>query len=545
MFRLVVLLAFVFFSFEHTQAQTTFNQQVPVSVQFDWIHQFEYAAFYAALKNGYYRDVNLDVTLIEGGSDIDAVEAVITGAAQFGVGNTSLLVDRYAGKPVVAVGALLQHSSIALLARRDRGIHTVGDLAGRTIQCFKHACDEIAAYLNAYGIRDDVKLDSTSISPDAFKRLDVVDATAVYLATEGFALRGREDQYVLLLPRSAGVDLYGDILFTSEAYLRKSPDIVERFRLATFKGLRFAMDNPSEVLDEILLKYNTQGKTRDQLLHEAYRMSELVRADLIEPGYMSDGRWRYIRDVYATLGKVSPDFDVSSMLYDFHPAQKLAARHAQISVLTVLAASGIGIAAAYIFFLNRRLRQTVRDLDAANAELKRLAHFDPLTRLPNRALLKERLGQVFEMALRDGFKFAVLMIDLDRFKPINDQHGHGVGDEVLTEVARRIRANIRASDTVGRFGGDEFVVVLAQVDALSGAETAADKIREAIQQPISVKNGSLTVCVGACLGIAVFPDHAQQMTELLRNADMAMYHAKSQGGHRCDVFRSDLNEQPI
>lgn len=525
-------------------AQRPVDGMTQITVQLNWMHQFQFAAFYAARSQGFYRDRGLEVILKEGGPDKNPVSEVISGSAQFGVANTGLIVDRYEGRPVVVLGALLQHSAIGLLARRDRGIETVSDLQGRSVQCFPQACDELYAYLRAYGLDPGRILDSRSITPDTMSRLDFVDATAVYLTNEGFVLRGRDSEFVLLLPRSAGVDLYGELLFTSEGFLKQSPEVVERFRQATFEGLRYAMEHPQEMINEILVHYNTQGKSAEHLAYEAQRLKDLVRVSLIEPGYMSEGRWRYVRDVYADIGRVAPDFNMQGMLYDFNPAKNDLARLTRFSLLSIAGFLLVAIVAGYIFYLNRRLRRSVRDLDRLNAELTRTAHYDPLTDVPNRILLTERMNQVYEMARRRGFRFAVLMLDLDRFKPINDLHGHPVGDEVLRQVARRIRETIRKSDTIGRFGGDEFVILLSEVDGHDGALIVADKIHKALEPPITVGDG-LSVSVGACTGIAMYPDHGTSIPDLVRNADVAMYHAKEAGGDCAQVFTEEIRQEQL
>ncbi len=505
-----------------------------VTVQLNWLHQFEFAAFYAAIAQGYYDAAGIDVTIRQGGPGIDSVDVVTQGQAQFGVANASIMVERYRGKPVVVLGALLQHSPIALLARRDRGISTVGDLEGRTIQCLARACEEISAFLKAFGLNPTRQIFSEPISPIASERLEVVDATVVYFANEGFRLEGLEHQYILFLPRSAGIDLYGDVLFTSDALLKAEPDLVERFRKATFDGLRYAMEHPNEIIHEILIRYNSQQKSREQLVYEAEKLHHLIRADLVEPGYMSSGRWRHVRDIYAQVGVVPSDYDMTGLLYDFDPAQKDIAALTTYVAISLSGALLLGSLAGYIFYLNRRLTRSVQALDQANSELQRQAHYDTLTGIPNRLLIGERGDQILHLAQRKGGRFALLMIDLDKFKPINDLHGHSLGDMVLKEVAARVRGVIRKSDTVGRLGGDEFLVLLADVDSPEGALIAAEKIRRVIEQPMTLSG--LTLNVAACVGVAVYPEHGSTMDDLTRHSDAAMYFAKECGGDRAELF---------
>jgi len=157
-----------------------------------------------------------------------------------------------------------------------------------------------------------------------------------------------------------------------------------------------------------------------------------------------------------------------------------------------------------------------------------LAHFDPLTDLPNRALFTDRLRQAMAVNRRNKTHLALLFIDLDKFKPVNDTLGHSVGDLLLREVAYRLLDCIRESDTAGRIGGDEFVVLLSGIETENDANLVAGKILEAIQQPFQLDEHS--VQISASIGIAVYPEHGQTEEEILTNADNAMYHAKHGGG---------------
>ena len=153
---------------------------------------------------------------------------------------------------------------------------------------------------------------------------------------------------------------------------------------------------------------------------------------------------------------------------------------------------------------------------------------DGLTNTPNRPLMIDRMEHAIDMAQRGDMRLAVLFLDLDQFKKINDRHGHVVGDEVLKLVARRLEASVRASDTVSRFGGDEFVVLLTEILHASDAELAAVNMLAAIAAPSRVNGG--TVQLSASVGIAVYPDDGIDAATLISRADQAMYRAKRQGG---------------
>lgn len=165
--------------------------------------------------------------------------------------------------------------------------------------------------------------------------------------------------------------------------------------------------------------------------------------------------------------------------------------------------------------------------------LQYLAQHDQLTDLPNRELFHDRLCTALARARRDQQRLAVLYLDLDQFKPVNDRHGHDIGDLLLCEAAARISQCVRESDTVGRIGGDEFVVLLSGISLPEHAAAVAAKIHAAFEQPFELAGCLLQVSVS--IGIAIYPDHGEDDKQLLRHADDAMYGAKRQGGKRAPI----------
>ncbi len=174
----------------------------------------------------------------------------------------------------------------------------------------------------------------------------------------------------------------------------------------------------------------------------------------------------------------------------------------------------------------------------AEAQLRHLAQHDPLTSLPNRLLFDDRLEQTIEIARRENAAFAVLFVDLDNFKSINDTLGHGAGDELLKILAERIRLAIRRSDTAARLGGDEFVIIASMVDRPEDAAHLADKLLQTIGEPCEVAGES--VVVSASIGISVYPDDFDTKQALLQAADNAMYSAKSAGRNRYGFYAADM-----
>lgn len=183
----------------------------------------------------------------------------------------------------------------------------------------------------------------------------------------------------------------------------------------------------------------------------------------------------------------------------------------------------------------------ITERKASEAFVQHLAHHDALTDLPNRALLNDRLRQAMAHAKRDRAKLAVLFIDLDRLKPVNDKLGHDVGDLLLMEVASRLRSIMaRKVDTVARLGGDEFVVLLPRINKESDAEAAAERVLSALRQPF--KADQHVIHISASIGVAFSPQHGLEVETLLKNADAAMYCAKRAGSDGFRVF--DESMQP-
>lgn len=184
----------------------------------------------------------------------------------------------------------------------------------------------------------------------------------------------------------------------------------------------------------------------------------------------------------------------------------------------------------------------ISKLKESEEKLQSLAHFDPLTSLPNRLLVKSRLEHAIEQAERRNGHLGILFIDLDDFKKVNDSLGHAVGDELLVKVAERLSGRVRSEDTLARFGGDEFVVLLESLDRPEYTATVARALLGALEAPFLV-SGNRELYVRGSIGISIFPDDGSVQEDLLRAADTAMYRAKDGGGNQFLFFTSKMGAE--
>lgn len=191
--------------------------------------------------------------------------------------------------------------------------------------------------------------------------------------------------------------------------------------------------------------------------------------------------------------------------------------------------------------LELELQERVLDQARLNARLTRQAYHDALTQLPNRALFDDRLRQALAHAQRFHHRVAVFLLDFDRFKVINDCLGHAIGDQLLVAIANRLRDCVRQGHTLARFGGDEFTLILPNIDQPRDALPLAQSIVQAFHRPVQCEGHEMQLT--ASIGICVYPEDGEEPGTLIRNADMAMYQAKERGGNRYQFFSSDLGRR--
>lgn len=322
-----------------------------VTLQLKWTHAFQFAGYYAAQEQGYYREAGLDVRFREARPGLDVVEEVVAGRADFGVGTSSLLLARHAGRPVVALAAVFQHSPLVLVARGDAFAQSLGDLAGKRVM-IEPQSDELIAMMRANGL-DPASLVRVEHSLGPRDMIEGrIDAMSAYSTVEPFYLDHAGVAHRIYSPRAAGIDFYGDTLFTSEARIARHPGQVAAFRAASLRGWAYAMANPGRVIDLILARH-APHLARAFLRYEAAAMADLVDTDAVPPGTMEESRWRHIATTYAGLGLLPAEVSLEGFLYAPPPPERPAAAWTWPPAAGV-AALGLALALALTLVLWRR-----------------------------------------------------------------------------------------------------------------------------------------------------------------------------------------------
>jgi signal transduction histidine kinase len=344
-----------------------------VRLQLKWTHQFQFAGYYAAVAQGYYREAGLDVELVEAQPGRDPTEEVLAGRAEYGVGNSDLLLFRHRGEPVVVLAAIFQHSPMVLLVRAASGVTDLQGLHDRELMMLSSESAELFAYFKFEGL-DPAKLRIRTHTLNIEDFISgKVDGMSAYGTDEPWNLRVRGVPFLQFTPRAGGIDFYGDNLFTTERELREHPERVRAFRAASLRGWEYALQHPAEIVDLLLRDY-PRKLTREHLEFEARETAVLMHPGLIEVGHMNPGRWRHMAETYAEFGMLPRDFDLAGFLYDPDPKPDLRWVYWSLGGAAVLLVAALGWALP-LLRLNRQLRRAKEAAEAADAAKSRYLAF--------------------------------------------------------------------------------------------------------------------------------------------------------------------------
>lgn len=313
------LIVFIVLILSCTYGNDAFSKRVAkekVVLQLKWKSQFQFAGYYAALEKGYYKEAGFDVEIKELDKSTSSIEEVLSGKAQYGVGNSELVIHYLKGSPIIVLACILQNSPSALMVKTSSNITTLNDLIGKTIEIDKDQSGiEILAMLAQNGI----KPNQYQTTPSSFSLNNLlankVDAQEVYTSNEPFFLDKFGIPYRLIYPRNFGINFYSDCLFTTQDELKSHPDRVKNFRLASLKGWKYALENPEEIANLIQTKHQST-KTLDHLLYEAEEMRKLINPEFIEIGHNNKERWMNIVEILSQQGLVKQYKDLNGFIYN-------------------------------------------------------------------------------------------------------------------------------------------------------------------------------------------------------------------------------------
>jgi PAS domain S-box-containing protein len=341
-----------------------------VTLQLKWKHQFQFAGYYAAIEKGYYKEAGLEVLLKEAVVGENPVDAVLSGQAEFGITTTDILLSRSAKRKPVVLATIFQHSPLVLLASKQSGIQNVHDLLGKRVAMEPNAAD-IIVYLADEGVQ---LSDFTSVhhSFDINNLLKgEVDAVSAYLTDELFIIRESGFEYTVLSPNSAGIDFYGDLLFTTDSLIIHHPKLVSKFRDASLKGWLYALNNQQEIIDLIYNKYSKRHSI-GHLQFEAAQTYKLILPGVVEIGYTNPGRWKSIAETYKKVNLLNDSFTTDGLFYsDFiQPKSTIPLKLLLPLLLIVILAATV----AFIFFkISRKLQREIRNRILAEHEIRKLS----------------------------------------------------------------------------------------------------------------------------------------------------------------------------
>ena len=297
---MIFLLSSVFIS------SYAFAEQQKISLQLFWKHQFEFAGYYAAKEKGYYADFGLDVNIKEYQPGMDVSDEVVSGRAEFGTASSSSTLSYLQGKPVKLLANIFKHSALVFLSKADTGIRLPADLAGKRLMLTaqERTAVEFLSFFQRAGLDSDVlEFVDHSYDPLAIAN-GKADVMSAYLTNQPFGLKEAGVDYAILDPAKYGMDFYGDSLITSQRLINKNPHLVRAFREASIKGWEYALNNPGEIIDLILTKYNTQQKSREALEYEAMETAKLILPQMYPLGSIDRDRIGRIANAMKETGAV-------------------------------------------------------------------------------------------------------------------------------------------------------------------------------------------------------------------------------------------------
>ena len=295
---------------------TFLNANEKIVLQLKWFHQFQFAGYYAAKEKGFYDEVGLNVEIRQRDLKYNNIDEVINGNAQYGVADSILILYRLKQQPVVIVSPIFQHSPSVFISLKKSNISSVYELNNKDIFFYPNDTDgfSLLAMIKKFDL--DVNLVRERYKDDYMRLINnEVDVMPAYIANEPFLFKEKGYDVNIINPTNYGFDMYGDMLFTNEDEAKNNPIRVEKFKEATLKGWKYALENKEEIIQLINEKYSKE-KSIEHLRYEANAIDSLINKDVTPLGYLDQGRIRYISEMYEYYGLTESKIDLNDFLFD-------------------------------------------------------------------------------------------------------------------------------------------------------------------------------------------------------------------------------------
>lgn len=521
---ILMLFVGIFFTLLSGQSNAS-HEQSHVTIQLPLPHHVQFAGYYMAKHKGFFAEAGLEVDLRPRNSKLTPLKAVESEQAEYAISNSDILIARANGSKIIAMAAIFQHSPAALLALKDEGIFQISDLNDKRIMLLPELEDiELIALLRKMRIYS-INLQESYLARDINHLINhQFDAFSINLTNGPYHFVKQGLEPVTFTPRDYGMDFYSDYLFTSEKELAQNPERVDAVLNAVLQGWGYALTHTEETLDVIMQNYNN-GLSRELLKYQLVAMRDFIMPDFVPLGYINQQRFSDIQQQLKDTGLLNSDVNLSNFIYE----KKLHKFNWEVwgpwvkGIAAALLFNGIWL--SYLLVVNQKLKREIVERRRAEQRVRHAAMHDHLTGLPNRAQLMEKLNHLLPIAEQGKISPALLFMDLDRFKAVNDLYGHAAGDELLIAVTQRICSLLNTPGIIlARLGGDEFVILLPDSDLGSACELT-EQIERVLLQSFSLS--VCTVSVGISIGYSLY---RQGMSAdcMLTSADNLMYEVKSE-----------------
>jgi diguanylate cyclase (GGDEF)-like protein len=536
-FKLLQYILFTLIFFNITYAN---NINKNVTLQLSWFDQFQFAGYYMAKEKGFYKDLGLNVDIKAFGFDKNIPYDINIGKYDFAVGRETLILEK-SNNQLVSLFALFQASPLILISTEESGINSISAFNNKRIMTTIDDASEVSikAMINSQKI----EMKNLNFIKHTHDINDLIknhtDIISAYSSKSPFYLQKMGIKYNIFSPKDYGFDMYSDFLYTNKNKVQNDLETVLKFKKASLRGWEYAYSNIEETVDLILKKYNTQNLTKDELVFEANELKKLSYYQTDNLGEIDLSKLQRIYDLYNVLGLVENKINIKDFIYvenNFSSLlknlKKIVNKYIELPYIYFFI-SLFFILISLIIYKHIILHITTKKLILKeeqfikiNEELKELAEKDFLSKLYNRRSFENISKELLYLAKRESTNTCLVMIDIDRFKNVNDTYGHQIGDYVLSSLSELMNQYKRASDVIARYGGEEFVILLPKTSR-EGAIIYSENLRKKIESS-DIKIDNLTLNITVSMGLTLFKEN-ESIYSAINRADEGLYLSKRNG----------------